>query len=95
MRWLSCNCRLNYSIQDAMEDLDGTLRMLDADELSHYKECRKALSQQEDELAVILSRERLEWYTNLRAEQDYFLQQAMFRRGLALGLRLGALTVLW
>ena len=84
---------LDLLYRDTMEHFNDTLRFLDSDELDHYRDCTKALSRQEDELAAILSRERLEWYTNLRAEQDHFLQQAIFRRGLALGLRLGALAI--
>ena len=85
---------LDLLYRDAMEHVNETLRMLDTDELRHYRESTLALSRREDELAAILSRERLEWYTNLRAEQDHFFQQAIFRRGLALGLRLGTLAVL-
>ncbi len=76
----------------AMERFEETIRMLDADELGYYSECTAALSRQEESLAAVLTRERLEWYTDIRAEQDFFLQQAIFRSGLALGLRLGALA---
>ena len=85
---------LDLLYHDAMKNLDDTLRFLDADELGHYQECAAVLPRQEPELATILGQERLKWYTDLRAEQDFFFQQALFRRGLALGLRLGALTVL-
>ena len=85
---------LDLLYRDAMEHFNDTLRFLDSDELDHYQECTEALSRQEKELASILGQERLKWYTDLREEQDFFFQQALFRRGLALGLRLGALTVL-
>lgn len=85
---------LDLLYRDAMEHFNDTLRMLDADELSHYNECTAALSRQENELAVTLSKERLEKYTGVQDERDHFLQQAIFRRGLALGLRLAALAVL-
>ena len=85
---------LDLLYQDAMKNIDDTLRFLDTDELGHYKECTKALSRQEDQLSKLLGQERLEKYTGVRDEQDFFLQQAIFRRGLALGLRLGALAVL-
>ena len=78
---------------DAMEHISDTLRFLDADELGHYQECAEALPRQEEQLAGILGRERLKWYTDLREEQDFFFQQAIFRRGLALGLRLAALAL--
>ena len=85
---------LDLLYRDAMENVNDTLRFLDSDELDHYQECTEALSRQEKELAKILGQERLKWYTDLREEQDFFFQQALFRRGLALGLRLGALA-LW
>ena len=85
---------LDLLYRDAMEHFNDTLRMLDADELGHYQECAAALSRQEKELTGILGRERLEKYTGVLDEQDHFLQQAIFRRGLALGLRLAALAVL-
>ena len=85
---------LDLLYRDAMEHIGDTLRMLDSDELDHYQECAEALSRQEEKLAGILGRERLKWYTDVREEQDFFFQQALFRRGLALGLRLGALAVL-
>ena len=85
---------LDLLYHDAIKNLNDTLRFLDADELGHYQECAEALPRQEKELATILGQERLEWYTDLRDEQDFFLQQALFRRGLALGLRLGALAIL-
>ena len=84
---------LDLLYRDTIKNLDDTLRFLDADELGHYQECVEALPRQEKELASILGQERLKWYTDLRDEQDDFLQQAIFRRGLALGLRLGALAV--
>ena len=83
---------LDLLYHDAMEHYKDTLRFLDSDELDHYQECTAALSRQEEQLAGILGRERLEWYTDLREEQDFFFRQALFRRGLALGLRLGALA---
>lgn len=76
-----------------MKNLNDTLHLLDVDELGHYQECAAVLPRQEKELASILGQERLKWYTDLRDEQDYFLQQAIFRRGLALGLRLAALAM--
>ena len=85
---------LNLLYRDAMEHIGDTLRMLDSDELDHYKKCTAALSRQEEQLAGLLGQERLEWYTDLRAELDHYFQQALFRRGLTLGLRLGALAVL-
>ena len=85
---------LDLLYRDAMEHFNDTLRFLDSDELGHYNECKAALSRQEKELASILGQERLKWYTDLREEQDFYFQQALFRRGLALGLRLGALAVL-
>lgn len=85
---------LELIYRNAMEHFSDVLRMLDADELSHYNECTAALSRQEKELAAILSQERLEKYTGVQDERDHFLQQAIFRRGLALGLRLGALAVI-
>ena len=85
---------LELLYQDVMENLNETLRFLDADELDHYNECTAALSRQEEKLSKLLGPERLEWYTDLVAERDHFLQQAIFRQGLALGLRLGALAVL-
>lgn len=85
---------LDLLYRDAMEHIGDTLRMLDSDELDHYEECAEALSRQEEKLAELLGRERLEWYTDLREEQDFYFQQALFRRGLALGLRLAALSVL-
>ena len=84
---------LDLLYRDAMEHIGDTLRMLDSDELGHYQECAEVLPRQEEELASILGRERLKWYTDLREEQDFFFQQALFRRGLALGLRLGALAI--
>ena len=84
---------LDLLYRDAIKNLDDTLRFLDADELGHYQECATVLPRQEQELAAILGQERLKWYTDLRAEQDDFFQQAIFRRGLALDLRLGALAV--
>ena len=84
---------LDLLYRDAMEHFNDTLRFLDADELDHYQECTGALPRQEKELAVILGQERLKWYTDLREEQDFFFQQALFRRGLALGLRLAALAI--
>ena len=84
---------LDLLYRDAMENINNVLRFLDSDELDHYLECAEKLPRQEKELALILGQERLKWYTDLRGEQDYFFQQAIFRRGLALGLRLGALTV--
>ena len=85
---------LELLYRDAMKNLDDTLRFLDADELGHFQECASALPRQEKELASILGQERLKWYTDLRGEQEDYIQQAVFRRGLALGLRLGALAVL-
>lgn len=64
-----------------MKNLNGTLRFLDADELSRYRECEACLSQQAKELDALLPQGRLGKYTGLRAEQSYFLQQAIFRRG--------------
>ena len=84
---------LDLLYRDAMEHIGDTLRMLNSDELDHYEECADALSRQEEQLAGILGQERLKWYTDLREEQDFFFQQAIFRRGLALGLRLAALAV--
>ena len=84
---------LDLLYQDAMKNIGNTLRMLDSDELGHYEECTEALSRQEEKLSELLGQERLKWYTNLREEQDFFFQQALFRRGLALGLRLGALVI--
>ena len=88
------NALLELLYQDAMKNLNSTLHFLDADELSHYHECEACLSRQAKELDSLLPQGRLEKYTDLRAEQSYFLQQAIFRRGLALGLRLGTLAVL-
>ena len=85
---------LDLLYRDTMEHIGDMLRMLDSDELSHYEECVDALSGQEEQLAGILGQERLKWYTDLREEQDFFFQQAIFRRGLTLGLRLSALAVL-
>ena len=85
---------LDLLYRDAMKNLDDTLRFLDSDELDHYLECAEVLPRQEKELASILGQERLKWYTDLREEQDFFFQQAIFRRGLALGLRLGSLAIL-
>ena len=85
---------LDLLYRDAMENLDDTLRFLDVDELGHYRECAEVLPRQEKELASILGQERLKWYTDLREEQNFFFQQAIFRRGLALGLRLAAMAVL-
>ena len=84
---------LDLLYRDAMEHIGDTLRMLNSDELDHYEECADALSRQEEQLAGVLGQERLKWYTDLREEQDFFFQQAIFRRGLALGLRLAALAV--
>lgn len=84
---------LDLLYRDVMEHFNETLRMLDADELGHYEECAEALSRQEKQLAGILGQERVKWYTDLREEQDFYCQQAIFRRGLALGLRLGALAI--
>ena len=84
---------LDLLYRDAMEHIGDTLRMLNSDELDHYEECADALSRQEEQLAGVLGQERLKWYTDLREEQDFFFQQAIFRRGLALGLRLSALAV--
>ena len=80
--------------QNAMENFNDTLRMLDPDELSHYNECTAALSRQAQELAGLLGQERMEKYTDVLAEREILVEQAIFRRGLALGLRLGALAVL-
>ena len=84
---------LDILYRDTMEHFNDTLRMLDSDELSHYNECTTALSRQEKELAALLGQERVEKYNSVQDERDHFLQQAIFRRGLALGLRLGALAV--
>ena len=83
---------LDLLYRDAMENIIDTLRMLDSDELSHYNECTDALSRQEKELVELFGQERLKKYTGVQEEQDFFFQQAIFRRGLALGLRLGALA---
>ena len=85
---------LDLLYQDAMKNIGDTLRMLDPDELGHCEECVDVLSRQEEMLAGLLGQERLKWYTDLREEQDFYFQQALFRRGLALGLRLGALAVI-
>lgn len=87
------NAPLELLYQDAMKNLNSTLHFLDADELSQYHECEACLSRQAKELDSLLPQGRLEKYTDLRAEQSYFLQQAIFRRGLALGLRLATLTI--
>ena len=84
---------LDLLYRDAMEHFNDTLRMLDSDELEHYQDCTKALSRQEKELTALLGQERVEKYNGVQDERDHFLQQAIFRRGLALGLRLAALAV--
>ena len=84
---------LDLLYRNAMEHFNDTLRFLDSDELGHYQECTAALSRQEKEMASILGQERLEKYNSVQDEKDHFLQQAIFRRGLALGLRLSALAI--
>ena len=78
---------------DCMENFNELLRMMDPDELHAYQECGERLAVQEKELAEALGRERLEWYTDLRAEQEGYLERALFRRGLALGVYLSALAL--
>ena len=85
---------LEFIYRNTMEHFSDVLHMLDADELSHYNECTAALSRQAQELAGLLGQERMEKYTDVLAERDILVEQAIFRRGLALGLRLGALAVL-
>ena len=87
------NAPLELLYQDAMKNLNSTLHFLDADELSRYHECDACLSRQAKELDALLPQGRLRKYTDLRAEQSYLLQRAIFRRGLALGLRLASLAV--
>lgn len=84
---------LNLLYSDAMENLNDTLRLLDSDELSHYQECTALLSHQNEKFAIVLGQEAMKKYTDILAERDDFLQQAIFRRGLALGLRLSALAI--
>ena len=84
---------LELLYRDSTEHINDTLRMLDSDELDHYQECTEALSRQEEQLAGLMGQERLEKFTDLQAEQEDYFQRAIFRRGLALGLRLGALAI--
>ena len=41
---------LDLLYQDAMKNLNDTLRMLDSDELGHYQECAAALPRQKKSL---------------------------------------------
>ena len=78
----------------SMVNFNELLRLLDGEELGAYHECVRCLARQEETLRSVLSPETLEKYTDVRAEQENYINRALFRRGLALGLRLSALGLL-
>ena len=80
--------------QDAMENFSDTLRMLDDDELKEYYHFGELLKRQEEKLSAVLSKDVLDKFTDTWADREYLAKQALFRQGLALGLRLGAFAVL-
>ena len=79
---------------DSIRNFNELLRLLDEDELHAYHECGDCLARQEETLRSVLSPETLEKYTDVRAEQENYINRALFRRGLALGLHLSALALL-
>ena len=79
---------------NSMENINELLRLLDGDELHAYHECGRCLARQEETLLGLLPRETLKKYIDVREEQENFINRALFRRGLALGLRLSALAML-
>ena len=79
---------------NSIKNFDELLRLLDEDELHAYYECGDCLARQEETLLPLLPRETLKKYTDVREEQENYINRALFRRGLALGLRLSALSLL-
>ena len=85
---------LNLLYNNSMENINELLRLLDKDELCAYHECGRCLARQEETLRAVLSPETLEKYLDVRAEQESYINRTLFRRGLALGIRLSALALL-
>ena len=83
---------LDLLYNDSIKNFNELLRLLDEDELQAYHECGGCLARQEETLLNLLPRETLKKYIDVREEQENFINRALFRRGLALGLRLSALV---
>ena len=79
---------------NSIRNFNELLRLLDEDELHAYHECGSCLARQEEKLLAVLPSEALKKYIDVREEQENFINRALFRRGLALGLRLSALAML-
>ena len=86
---------LDILYQDALKNFDDTLRMLDDEGVKDYCHFGELLERQEEKLAAVLSQDVLDKFTDTWADREYLAKQALFRRGLAVGLRLGALAALW
>ena len=78
---------------NSIKNFNELLRLLDEDELHAYHECGRCLARQEETLLGLLPRETLKKYTDVREEQENFINRALFRQGLALGFRLSALAL--
>lgn len=79
--------------QDALKNFGDTLHMLDDEGIKEYYHLGELLERQEEKLAAVLSQDVLDKFTDTWADREYLAKQALFYRGLALGLRLGALAV--
>ena len=77
---------------NSIKNFNELLRLLDEDEPHAYHECGRCLARQEETLLALLPRETLKKYTDVREEQENFINRALFRRGLALGQRLSSLA---
>ena len=84
---------LEILYQDALNNFDDTLRMLGDEGAKEYYHFGELLARQEEKLAAVLSQDVLDKFTDTWADREYLAKQALFRRGLALGLRLSALMV--
>ena len=71
---------------NSIRNFNELLRLLDENELHAYHECGRCLARQEEALLALLPPETLKKYTDVREEQENYINRALFRRGLALGL---------